>query len=601
MKWMTKEVIISTIVCFVTFDQTLIIQSSSSAFSTITSTTITSTSIAGSRRRRTNHLFHDGDFSTSTIGIPKNEQQTSLFLIPSKFIYVNHYDSNGDSNGNDNSGICVRSLTTSSSTSLSLTSSSASSPSSPSRKQSSRKAMENLQRRLTAQTLLRIAIPSLSAALVCYITFPPITNAIYDYVATAFNGVETGTGYEALNLILTDNSNQFIQNAHNFFALNFCFLFTSTFSFLYNNQVKLYNSLFEEVSLLGSLLEQIALSTEGRVGVYRLLLLSVRKYVNEELMVVTNLSERNRDILSASNSGIDSDSGSESGIESGSDFNRSHTTISREDLPSHLISKRPQKDPLETILYLTSVGQPSYIYSTIKSLRQARAVRLASIQRKLPELNMYLLYITGLFAWITFPIVTAGSFTVGGETLIEVYRYQLSLGLFGMGLVLGIINELKQPEVGSAYNVDYSVLGTLIDGIEEELDYRLSKCEGDGVGNSISSMNNGSLNSYDEVENVIMNAYDGGEWSRNVLMDNFDISKDDDNDYNDNLDNQRYGFDGDRNGNGDYKEDDSGIDKSIAANHEFTSSYDNSEEIKNAAPGLRKRIVDKIKRRKKSR
>jgi hypothetical protein len=39
----------------------------------------------------------------------------------------------------------------------------------------------------------------------------------------------------------------------------------------------------------------------------------------------------------------------------------------------------------------------------------------------------------------------------------------------------------------------------------------------------------------------------------------------------------------------------------VAANHEFTSSYDNSEEIKNAAPGLRKRIVDKIKRRKKSR
>lgn len=48
-----------------------------------------------------------------------------------------------------------------------------------------------------------------------------------------------------------------------------------------------------------------------------------------------------------------------------------------------------------------------------------------------------------------------------------------------MSLVLGIINELKRPEVGGAYNIDYSVLGRLVDGIEGELDRRLEKADTD--------------------------------------------------------------------------------------------------------------------------
>ena len=374
-----------------------------------------------------------------------------------------------------------------SSTSLSLLSSSSSSPPSSS--------MSDLQRRLQTQTIIRIAIPSLAAALLCYITFPLATNAIYTYVETSYNGVESGTGYEALNLILTDNSNQFIQNAHNILALNFCFLTSSTFSFLYNNQVKLYDALFEEVSVLISLLEQTALSTEGRSKFYRLLLLTIQKYVNDDLKVVTTISDAGRN-----KNDIDEDNETN---------NIGMKNIAREDLPSILVSQRPQDDPLEAILYLTSVGQPSYIYSTIKSLRQARAKRLASLQRKLPEINMYLLYSLGFASWVTFPIVTAGSSTVGGDALINLYRDQLSLGMVAMGLVLGILNELKQPEIGSAYNVDYSVLGTLIDGLEKELDYRLS-------------MSHGDEDDYDyNSEDFDLKSYEVGDWSKDISVDDF--------------------------------------------------------------------------------
>ncbi len=213
----------------------------------------------------------------------------------------------------------------------------------------------------------------------------------------------------------------------------------------------MYQALYDEVGTLISLLEQIALSTEGRVDLYKMLLLCIRKYINDDLKVVTKLSSTSESTKYLSN-------------------------VDQQDLPVLLVSQRPQQDPLETILYLTSVGQPSHVYSTIKSLRQARANRLASLQRKMPEVNMYLLYILGFFAWVTFPIVTAGSSTVGGEELINVYRNELSLGIFAMGGVLGIINELKQPEVGSAYNVDYNLLGKLLDGLDEELNFRLSKC-----------------------------------------------------------------------------------------------------------------------------
>lgn len=61
--------------------------------------------------------------------------------------------------------------------------------------------------------------------------------------------------------------------------------------------------------------------------------------------------------------------------------------------PAIIVSSRPMDDPLEIIMYITSVGVPSYIYDTIRSLRQARALRLGSCQKKLPPLHFNLLWL----------------------------------------------------------------------------------------------------------------------------------------------------------------------------------------------------------------
>ena len=42
-----------------------------------------------------------------------------------------------------------------------------------------------------------------------------------------------------------------------------------------------------------------------------------------------------------------------------------------------MLSARPQDDPLEAIMYMTSVGTPSTVYDTVKALRALRAARIS--------------------------------------------------------------------------------------------------------------------------------------------------------------------------------------------------------------------------------
>jgi hypothetical protein len=344
--------------------------------------------------------------------------------------------------------------------------------------QSSTKGIDSLQNTLQQQTFSRIITPSVGISILAYLSFSPITRSLTTAIHDAFDGANTGYGYETLNLILTDNSNQFIQNAHNLLALIFTFLTGNTLFFMYRQQETLYNALFEEISALMSLLEQSALLSEGR-GVYKTLLDSISKYIEDDLKLVTDY----KSIQGQDKTSIFS-------------YLLEEMDLPREDLPALLISRRPQDDPLEVMLYTTSVGEPSPIYGTVKELRQARAKRLGALQRKMPEVNMYLLYILGFFVWISFPIVATGAQTVGGEALLDVFRTELSFGIFAMCCLLGIINELKRPEIASAYNVDYSLLWTLVDGIEKDLNERVTKCQELDIAseqiipvNSVSNMN----------------------------------------------------------------------------------------------------------------
>ncbi|CAE8593902.1 unnamed protein product, partial [Polarella glacialis] len=99
----------------------------------------------------------------------------------------------------------------------------------------------------------------------------------------------------------------------------------------------IFCALFAEVSEAKALMEQIALVCSGR-PFYRSALENIRRYVNNDLKRLDKP-------------------------------------------PSVLCALKPRDDPLESILYLTSVGVPSAVYETVRSLRQRRGDRLGAVQR----------------------------------------------------------------------------------------------------------------------------------------------------------------------------------------------------------------------------
>jgi len=365
------------------------------------------------------------------------------------------------------------------------------------------------------QTLLRIIIPSITAAAICELTFSPITNYLTQTIHDLYDGASTGYGYETLNLILTDNSNQFIQNVHNFCALLWSILTGHAFAFLYRQQVNVYSALFEEIGSIDSLLEQCALVSEGRPFFYHKLLLCIDQYMEQDIKTsltaveddtylkifkylqnVTTFEKgemlNNRDhspqhltpLIPHSNVTMDNrkDNSPIANIIPSPIFSPmsifTSTTTPSHNSPAEAISKRPMDDPLETILYLTSVGTPNpSIYDTIRTLRRSRSTRLAALQRKMPQINIQLLYILGFTAWMTFPIVATGSQTVGGQALIDLQAFQLSLGLFAMWSVLGVVEEFNRPNLGGIYNINFSTLDVMVSGVERQLVTRYEKCE----------------------------------------------------------------------------------------------------------------------------
>lgn len=179
-----------------------------------------------------------------------------------------------------------------------------------------------------------------------------------------------------------------------------------------------------------SLLEQVSLVSQGRQSLYENILGSIREYVQKDLTKFNDVE------------------------------------------PSIMISSRPVDDPLEEILYLTSVGEPSLVYQTVRSLRQARAARLGALQRKLPPIHMFLLWALYAIVLFTFPLLGAGVKTIGGQEILHVQAYYLGFIVFGMSLTMGVVNELRQPNLTGAYNAR-ATLKLMVAGLEEELDLRL--------------------------------------------------------------------------------------------------------------------------------
>lgn len=196
--------------------------------------------------------------------------------------------------------------------------------------------------------------------------------------------------------------------------------------FVYQQTENVYYALFNEVTEAKSLLEQVALVCQGR-SMYGKCLECIHKYVEDDLKKL-------------------------------------------QDDPAVLLSARPSEDPLESIMYMTSVGVPSTVYETVRSLRQARAGRLGALQRKLPAAHLWLLWTLAAIELVSFPLLGAGTQVIGGYKILTVEGVLFGVMTSGIFLTLRVVQELWRP-AGGAYNVD-GVLSLMVTGLEEELKAR---------------------------------------------------------------------------------------------------------------------------------
>ena len=245
----------------------------------------------------------------------------------------------------------------------------------------------------------------------------------------------------------------------------------------YNNKQyqALYYALFDEVTEAKSLLEQVALVSQGRT-MYATCLNSIARYVKDDLLGGTLSELPNKTSLSSSSAATNNNAKK--------DKKAPPSTPSV--TPSLILSARPADDPLEAILYLTSVGIPGQVYDTVRSLRQARSKRLGALQRKVPVIHLIMLGILGTIMIGSFPLLVS----VGGAAAAaassatatmysgELFNNVMTLqgGLFGVATFAVVMTKMVLRELwrtkGGAYNVD-AVLRVMVRGLQKELDERM--------------------------------------------------------------------------------------------------------------------------------
>ncbi|GKY92751.1 hypothetical protein MPSEU_000245100 [Mayamaea pseudoterrestris] len=275
------------------------------------------------------------------------------------------------------------------------------------------------QRYVQVVSTLRVGFPSLACATVAKMIYPSLSMAVASQIHD--QGV--------FDVVANDYS-QYIQNVLTTSGLVFSLLIGQTYYFMYQQQEAIYVALFEEVSMAKSLLEQIALVCQGRDALYQRILSCMNAYIRDDLVRFNEID------------------------------------------PAVMLSARPVDDPLEDILYLTSVGEPSIVYQTVRSLRSARAQRLGALQRKLPPIHRTLLWALAAIELCSFPLLGAGSQTIGGPEILIVQSWYLSFIVFGIFLVMGVIEELQMPGEVGAYNAR-TVLMVMVGGLKEELRQRM--------------------------------------------------------------------------------------------------------------------------------
>ena len=98
-------------------------------------------------------------------------------------------------------------------------------------------------------------------------------------------------------------------------------------------------------------------------------------------------------------------------------------------------------DPLEQVMWLTSVGSPGDVYETVRSLREARGQRLGALQRKLPAAHFGLLAVLGVLVLAIFPLLAAatGAAVAPEDGLLRVQAVLFGLMTFAIAVTLAVL------------------------------------------------------------------------------------------------------------------------------------------------------------------
>jgi len=278
------------------------------------------------------------------------------------------------------------------------------------------------------RTIVRVIFPSILFGAVATSVYPSMAQWLVQLPSSTYENSNILYNDQVLTVLSNDLS-QYVQNILTTCALLFGILVGQTYYFMYQQQENIFYALFDEVTEAKSLLEQISLMTYGRPGLYPSLLSRMNDYVQDDLKM-----------------------------------------LSVKD-PTLLTSRLPRDDPLESILYATSVGLPGVVYETVKSLRQARAERCSALQNKLPLLHIYVLRLLIVIVLATFPVCGSGSQAIAPNVLV-LQSYMFGVLAFGLTLVVNVVEELRNSRNKGAYNVD-GVLEVMVGGLEKELEERL--------------------------------------------------------------------------------------------------------------------------------
>jgi hypothetical protein len=85
---------------------------------------------------------------------------------------------------------------------------------------------------------------------------------------------------------------------------------------------------------------------------------------------------------------------------------------------------------------------------------------------------MVLLWILAFLELVSFPLLGAGTQTIGGYKVLTIEGCLFGVMTMGIILTLRVVGELWRP-AGGAYNVD-NVLKVMVRGLEQELEARMA-------------------------------------------------------------------------------------------------------------------------------